>query len=429
VRPRRKRARLDTVENALATLAHEIRTPLNGILALSELIAAAELPEREREWARLVKSAAEHLANLATLVVDGVRAEARGLALRDEPFHPRALAEAVGGMLAARAEAKGLAASIVIAADLPELVTGDRVRLRAALENLADNAVKFTEAGQVGFSVASAPSRGRHRLTFTVTDSDNNRADFHTDPSPTPGQPNDAVNFTVTSLTPDDALQSTGATGITVVGTDFAPTMKAIIGTGTTSCVVNTSTNATCSALSNAAVAKVNATFQNPLSVGAPDVVLPGAFTYTGKLNETNTAPEADYCVLQFPSSFSVTGGQTTAAIYGQIFEAGVTEAPGAAAGVLAEVGYGNSGSDPTGTTATSWRFFPMTYNVQAGNNDEYMGSFVAPTVTASTNYAYTVRFSFDNGLNWTYCDTDGAGSNTGVDFSATKLGAMTVTP
>ena len=126
VRPRRERARRDTVESALATLAHEIRTPLNGILALSELIAAAELPEREREWASLVKSAAEHLANLATLVVDGVRAEARGLALRDEPFRPRALAEAVGGTLAARAEAKGLAASIVIAADLPELVSGDR---------------------------------------------------------------------------------------------------------------------------------------------------------------------------------------------------------------------------------------------------------------------------------------------------------------
>jgi CheY-like chemotaxis protein/nitrogen-specific signal transduction histidine kinase len=176
LRPRRARGqragtRHDMVESALATLAHEIRTPLNGILALSELIAAAELPEREREWASLVKSAAEHLANLATLVVDGVRAEARGLALQDEPFRPRALAEAVGGMLAARAEAKGLGASIVIAADLPELVSGDRVRLRAALENLADNAVKFTEQGQVGFSVASASARGRHQITFTITDS------------------------------------------------------------------------------------------------------------------------------------------------------------------------------------------------------------------------------------------------------------------
>src|SRR2546429_2416905 len=135
-RPRRPAARAAAVETALAMLAHEIRTPLNGILALSELIAAADLPGRERQWAGLVKGAAEHLAALATLVVDGVRAEKRGLVLRDEPFRPRSLAEAIGATLAARAEAKGLAADIAIADDLPDLVVGDRVRLRAALENL-----------------------------------------------------------------------------------------------------------------------------------------------------------------------------------------------------------------------------------------------------------------------------------------------------
>ena len=170
-RPRRV-ARPDAVETALAMLAHEIRTPLNGILALSELIAAADLPERERQWAGQVKGAAEHLAALATLVVDGVRAEQRGLVPRDEPFRPRALAEAIGATLGARADAKGLAADVSIADDLPELVIGDRVRLRAALENLIDNAVKFTERGRVALSVsaASAP-RGRYKLSFTVTDS------------------------------------------------------------------------------------------------------------------------------------------------------------------------------------------------------------------------------------------------------------------
>lgn len=170
--PPRRFARADAVETALAMLAHEIRTPLNGILALSELMAAADLPERERQWASLVKGAAEHLAQLATLVVDGVRADQHGLVLRGEPFRPRALAEAIGATLAARAEAKGLAADVTIADDLPELVVGDRVRLRAALENLIDNAVKFTERGRVALAVSavSAP-RGRHRLAFTVTDS------------------------------------------------------------------------------------------------------------------------------------------------------------------------------------------------------------------------------------------------------------------
>jgi CheY-like chemotaxis protein/nitrogen-specific signal transduction histidine kinase len=170
-KPARRAARSDAVETALAMLAHEIRTPLNGILAMSELIAAADLPERERQWASVVKGAAEHLAALATLVVDGVRAGKSGLALREEPFRPRALAEELGATLSARAEAKGLAADVTIADTLPELLIGDRVRLRAALENLIDNAVKFTEAGRVALSVGAVAVRRGRRLTFTITDS------------------------------------------------------------------------------------------------------------------------------------------------------------------------------------------------------------------------------------------------------------------
>ncbi len=171
-RPRRTSSRAGATELALASLAHEIRTPLNGILAMSELIAAADLPAREREWAAQVRSAAEHLAHLSTLVVDGVRAEKRGLVLRGEPFRLRALAEAVGATLAARAETKGLAADVAIAIDLPDEVIGDAVRLRAALENLADNAVKFTERGRVAMTVSAAPaSRKRHTVAFGFTDS------------------------------------------------------------------------------------------------------------------------------------------------------------------------------------------------------------------------------------------------------------------
>ena len=157
-RPRRKSSRAGATELALASLAHEIRTPLNGILAMSELIAAADLPAREREWAAQVKSAAEHPAHLSTLVVDGVRADRRNLVLRMQPFRLRALSEAVGATLAARAEAKGLASDIAIAIDLPDEVVGDAARLRAALENLADNAVKFTERGRVAMTVGAAPA-------------------------------------------------------------------------------------------------------------------------------------------------------------------------------------------------------------------------------------------------------------------------------
>jgi CheY-like chemotaxis protein/two-component sensor histidine kinase len=160
------------IEAALAGLAHDIRTPLTGILALSQLLQASDLPKRERGWAEAIRGAADHLARLTTIVVDAAKAEAAGLVLREEPFSPRELAQSVAGSLAARAQGKALDVEIDIGNDLPARVNGDEVRLRSALENLVDNAVKFTERGSVGFAVSSAAAgRGRVRLVFAVTDS------------------------------------------------------------------------------------------------------------------------------------------------------------------------------------------------------------------------------------------------------------------
>jgi CheY-like chemotaxis protein len=162
----------DAVEAALAALAHEVRTPLNGILAFGELLAASQLPERERGWAAGIKSAAEHLAQLTSVIVDGTRADRATLVLRSAPFRPRAVAEAVAASLRARADAKGLATTVTIAEDLPDRVVGDEVRLRAALENLVDNAVKFTDRGEVALQVtARSAGRSRTRLVFTIGDS------------------------------------------------------------------------------------------------------------------------------------------------------------------------------------------------------------------------------------------------------------------
>src|SRR3954454_3392073 len=112
----------NAVETALAALAHEVRTPLNGILAFGELLAASQLPERERGWAAGIKSAAEHLAQLTSVIVDGTRADRATLVLRSAPFRPRAVAEAVAASLRARADAKGLATTVTIAEDLPDRV-------------------------------------------------------------------------------------------------------------------------------------------------------------------------------------------------------------------------------------------------------------------------------------------------------------------
>jgi two-component system, sensor histidine kinase len=173
--PGRKRApqlSKRAIETTLAELAHEIRTPLTGILALGELLATAGLPPRERDWAMAIKSTGEHLTMLTSLIVDAVRADARGLVLRRDLIRPRAFAQSLAASLDARAQSKNIGCDVTIAPDLPEVVIGDSMRLRAALENLIDNAVKFTERGTVRLDVSSdKAARDRVRLIFAVTDS------------------------------------------------------------------------------------------------------------------------------------------------------------------------------------------------------------------------------------------------------------------
>jgi len=162
-------------EASFAAYAHDIRTALTGILALSELLASSNLGERERRWAASIKGGAEHLAALTTLMVDAAKAGAGTLTLQREPFRPRRLMAALTDSLAARAETKGLAAVVTGADAVPEMLVGDAIRLRAALENLIDNAVKFTDRGVVRLDVqlarARRPATGHVRLVFTVTDS------------------------------------------------------------------------------------------------------------------------------------------------------------------------------------------------------------------------------------------------------------------
>src|ERR1700731_2908744 len=169
---RRRASPMRAIEATLAELAHEIRTPLTGILALGELLTTSELGTRERGWAAAIKNTAEHLAMLTSLIVDAARSDAKGLVLRRELIRPRRLAQALGVSLTARADAKGLQAKVAIADDLPEAVIGDPLRLRGALENLIDNAVKFPERGSVRLEVVGEKAaRGRVRLRFIVSDS------------------------------------------------------------------------------------------------------------------------------------------------------------------------------------------------------------------------------------------------------------------
>jgi CheY-like chemotaxis protein/purine-nucleoside phosphorylase len=167
-----KKAAPGIVETALATFAHEVRTPLTGILAISDLLATSELGERERRWVDTIKAGAEHLASLATLFVDAAKSGHSGFDLRQDFFDLRTLAYSIGDSLAGRATAKGLQSQVEISEELPTFVTGDPVRLRAALENLIDNANKFTDRGGVALTVRpTGEVKGKVRIAFAVSDS------------------------------------------------------------------------------------------------------------------------------------------------------------------------------------------------------------------------------------------------------------------
>jgi len=173
-RGQRKAARATPgmVETALAAFAHEVRTPLTGILAISNLLATSDLGERERRWVDTITAGAEHLASLATLFVDAARSGGPGLQAREDFFDLRTLARNAGDSLTGRAAAKGQRSSVEISEKLPTFAIGDPVRLRAALENLIDNAVKFTEQGSVALQVSPLRARkGRIGVAFAVSDS------------------------------------------------------------------------------------------------------------------------------------------------------------------------------------------------------------------------------------------------------------------
>ncbi len=258
------------------------------------------------------------------------------------------------------------------------------------------------------------------------TDTQDNRADFHHDPSPTPGARNGAVAFAVTRLDPDDAIAGSD-TIIRIEGNDFTDAMTVTLGGDLLPACTFLGPNTLECAAPYPAGGSGNAersdlTVSTRPEVGA-SVTLTGGFTWTTSNNETDLPEECDYCVLQYPPASTTTAGMRTELIYGRVYEAGLTDvSAGQAPGILAELGYGPVGSDPSGSNA--WIWVPAIFNTEYGNDDEYMQRL---TVPAPGSYLYTYRWSLDGGLTWSYSDLDGAGYNPDLSFSAQALGTLTV--
>ena len=109
-----------------------------------------------------------------------------------------------------------------------------------------------------------------------------------------------------------------------------------------------------------------------------------------------------------------------TETAYGQVWIDGVTNQPGPTDSLVAQLGFGPDGSDPAGNAA--WTWVEATFNVDAGNNDEFRASML-PDAIGMFDYAY--RYTVTNGRDWVYADLDGIQNG----YSAAQAGSLSVSP